>query len=155
MIDHDRATLAIYSESRTVAEITASLLLEPTEAANIGEQTRSGRAGRAYKPEYLTYQRTTWLLDVTARSTSDDEGVNALRRLVDIALPTAAALESLRGDCETVIWWSGDSTNTQGTFVLPSSLIKDLAAIGCEVRGTIFLDDRDAGGNDVGFRFDN
>ncbi|MCK2034225.1 DUF4279 domain-containing protein [Microbacterium sp. KSW4-4] len=155
MIDHDRATLAIYSESRTVAEITASLLLEPTEAANIGEQTRSGRAGRAHKPEYLTYQRTTWLLDVTARSTSDDEGVNALRRLVDIALPTAAALESLRGDCETVIWWSGDSTNTQGTFVFPSSLIKDLAAIGCEVRGTVFLDDHDAGRDGVEFRFDD
>lgn len=155
MIDHDRATLAIYSESRTVAEITASLLLEPTEAANIGEQTRSGRAGRAYKPEYLTYQRTTWLLDVTASPTSDDEGVNALRRLVGLALPAAAALESLRGDCETVIWWSGDSTNTQGAFVLPSSLIKDLAAIGCEVRGMVFLDDHDAGGNDVEFRFNN
>ncbi|MEW2010007.1 hypothetical protein AB0300_11115 [Microbacterium sp. NPDC078814] len=112
MIDHDRATLAIYSESRTVAEITASLRLEPTEAANIGEQTRSGRAGRAYKPEYLTYQRTTWLLDVTARSTGDDEGVNA-------------------------------------------SLITDLAAIGCEVRGTVFLDDHDAGRDGVEFRFDD
>lgn len=146
MIEYDRATLAIYSESRTVAEITASLLLEPTEAANIGEPTRSGRAGRAYKPEYLTYQRTTWLLDVSASPTDvDDDGVKALRRLVSIALPAAAALESLRGDCETVIWWSGDSTNTQGTFVLPSSLIKDLAAIGCEVRATVFLDNPDAG----------
>jgi len=144
MIERDRATLAIYSESRTVAEITASLLLEPTEAANVGEPARSARAGRAYKPEYLTYQRTTWLLDVSASpSDGDDEGVNALRRLVRIALPSAAALESLRVDCETVIWWSGDSTNTQGTFVLPSNLIRDLAATGCEVRGTLCLDDHD------------
>lgn len=153
MIEYDRATLAIYSESRTVAEITDSLLLEPTEAANIGEPTRSGRAGRAYEPEYLTYQRTTWLLDVSARPTDGgDEGVNALRRLVGIALPAAAALESLRRDCETVIWWSGDSTNSQGTFVLPSTLIKDLAAIGCEVRGTVFLEEHDAGRDGVEFR---
>ncbi len=155
MIDHDRATLAIYSESRTVAEITASLRLEPTEAANIGEQTRSGRAGRAYKPEYLTYQRTTWLLNATASPTGGDEGVNALRRLVGLALPAAAALESLRGDCETVIWWSGDSTNTQGTFVFPSNLIMDLAALGCEVRGTVFLNDHDAGCDGAEFRFKN
>lgn len=146
MIEFDRATLAIYSDSRTVADITASLLLDPTEAADIGDPTRAGLAGRPYKPRYLSYQRTTWTLYVNSdRTTSQgDSGVAALRRLVEVLLPLAASLESLREDCETVIWWSGDSDNSQGTFVLPVSLIKDLAAIGCEVRGTVFLDD-DAG----------
>jgi hypothetical protein len=143
MIESDRATLAIYSDSRTVAEITASLLLEPTEAADIGDPTRAGLAGRAYKPQYLSYQRTTWILEVNPDwlGSNGESGVAALRQLVEVLFPLAASLEALRDDCETVIWWSGDSNNSQGTFVLPASLIKDLAAIGCEVRGTVYLDD--------------
>jgi hypothetical protein len=146
MIEFDRAALAIYSETRSVAEITATLLLAPTKAADIGELTRSGRTGRAYKPEYLSYQRTTWILDSNPSqgSSHEDAGVTALRQLVRVVLPTATSLEALRGDCETVIWWTGDSSNSQGTFVLPSDLIKDLATIGCEFRGTVFLDDHDA-----------
>lgn len=71
----------------------------------------------------------------------DQTGFGSVRALVSVFRGKAATLARLRPDCETIIWWSGDSDSTQGGFVLPADLIADLAAFGCDLYGTAFLDE--------------
>lgn len=54
MIRSDTASLAVYSATRTSAEITAVLGLSATSAADIGDLTPTRHAGRPLKPEYHT-----------------------------------------------------------------------------------------------------
>lgn len=44
-------------------------------------------------------------------------------------------------DCETIIWWAGDSDSVQRGFVIPADLLKDLASLGCDFYGTAHLED--------------
>ena len=141
MIIFDRSTLAVYSQKLTVAEISAALGMEPHGSADIGDPTRAALAGRVLGAEYMTHMRAHWSYGVDGSETDarDHEGVAALHGLVDVFREKADALESLRSDCETVIWWSGSSDSSQGTFVIPSGLLADLAVLGCELRGTAYL----------------
>jgi hypothetical protein len=139
----NRSTLSVYSHERTVSEISAALGLEPSSSADVGDPTRAAVAGRALAPEYMIHQRAQWSFDVGASTLDvrDDQGVASLRALVDVFRQRANALQSLRPECETVIWWSGSSDSTQGTFVIPPDLLADLALLGCEFRGTAYLND--------------
>ena len=151
MIVANRSTLSIYSETRTIAEITAALGIEPHSSADVGQPTRAALAGRALSAEYMSHQRTHWSFnsDQSLVDDEDDPGVGSLRALVEAFHGRADALRSLRPECETVIWWSADSDNSQGTFVIPPALLADLALLGCELRGTSFLDDDEADLEDV------
>ncbi|MCI0156056.1 DUF4279 domain-containing protein [Leifsonia shinshuensis] len=151
MIVANRSSLSIYSETRTVAEITAALGIEPHNGADVGQPTRAALAGRALSAEYMSHQRTHWSFD-SDRSLVDDEddpGVGSLRALIEAFRGKADALRSLRPECDTVIWWSADSDNSQGTFVIPPDLLAELALLGCELRGTTFLDDDELDLRDV------
>lgn len=163
MIRGNRASLSIHSDTKTVAEISAMLGLEPTAWGDKGDLTRAGRAGRNYAPERLTRQRTYWSLmkSVDEPSAVDQTGFAALRALVRRLEPNAQALAELRVGGETRLWWSGDSDSTQGGFVLAADLISSLAALGCDVFGTAYLtendedDDAMSEGDVVEFRFNN
>ncbi|WP_334146790.1 DUF4279 domain-containing protein [Microbacterium sp.] len=141
MIQGNRASLSIHSDTKTVAEISAMLGLEPTDWGDEGEPTPAGRAGRNYAPELLTHQRTFWSLtkSVDEPSANDQTGFSALRALVVTLEPNAQALMVLRQGGETRIWWSGDSDSTQGGFVLEADLIHYLSKLGCDVYGTAYL----------------
>jgi hypothetical protein len=147
----DRSTLSVYSDQRTVADISAALGLEPTSSADVGDPTRAALAGRVLAVEYLTHQRASWSLDVemSVVDVENDQGVASLRALVEVFREKASALQSLRQQCELVIWWSGASDSTQGTFVIPSGLLADLASLGCELRGTAFLNAGESDTEDV------
>lgn len=143
MIVANRSTLSIYSDTRAVAEITAALGIEPQNGADVGQPTRAALAGRALAAEYMSHQRTSWSFDSGPSFVDgeDDQGVGSLRALVEVFRGKADVLRSLRPECEMVIWWSGDADSSQGTFVIPADLLADLALLGCEFRGTTFLDD--------------
>lgn len=143
MIVSDRASLCIYSDSMTTAEITAVMGIEPTEAHEKGDPTRAGLAGRPLKPKYLAYQQTYWCLDMPEDDfdPEDSTGFAHLAVLVERLRGKESALTSLRPACETIIWWSGDSDSTQGGFVLTAELTAQLAALGCDLYGTTYLDD--------------
>lgn len=145
MIQGNRASLSVFSDTRTVAEISAMLALEPTDWGEKGDLTRAGRAGRNYAPELLTHQRTFWSLTerVDEPRAEDQTGFSALRALVVRLVPRAEALRELRRGGETRLSWSGDSDSTQGGFVLEADLIGSLASLGCDVFGTAYLSENE------------
>ncbi|WP_372968194.1 DUF4279 domain-containing protein [Microbacterium sp.] len=165
MIQGNRASLSIHSDTRTVAEISAMLGLEPSDWGDKGDLTPAGRAGRNYAPERLTHQRTYWSLteSVDEPGADDQTGFSALRALVVRLEPNAQALIELRQGGETRLWWSGHSDSTQGGFVLEADLISAIATLECDVFGTAYLteDDEvedamsDGDGDVVEFRFNN
>ena len=146
MIRGDRASFRVYSDTKTVHEISTMLGLEPTSAGDKGDLTPAGRAGRDLAPEHLRYQRTRWSLTVESEPREDDQtGLSSLRELVSRLQPRSHVLAELRQGGETTLWWSGDSDSTQGGFVLEADLIRSLAELGCDVFGTAYLtDDEDA-----------
>jgi hypothetical protein len=139
VIISDRSTLAVYNQNLTVADISAALGMETHGSADIGDPTRAALAGRALGVDYMTHMRASWSFDIDWSETDAGDGVASLRALVDVFREKADALRSLRLECETVIWWSGSSDSSRGTFIVPSSLLADLAVLGCELRGTAFL----------------
>ncbi|HEY4153164.1 MAG TPA: hypothetical protein VGM38_07555 [Pseudolysinimonas sp.] len=145
MIRGNRSTLAVYSQLRTAAEMTAVLDLEPHESNEVGEPTRAALAGRDLKPEAMAYQRAHWSFtaDESLVDPEDETGFSSLRVLLDVFRDRANAISSLRPDCETVIWWSGDSDSSQGGFVIPADLLADIALLGCDLYGTAYLIDED------------
>jgi hypothetical protein len=145
MIVDSRSSLSLYSELRTAAEITVVLSLEPDDSEEMGEPTRAARAGRNLSPKYMIDQRAHWSLDADPSAVDPDDktGFGSLRVLVAAIRNSAPALESLRPDCETIIWWSGYSDSVQGGFVKPADLIANLALLGCDLYGTAYFDEDD------------
>ncbi|MDY0828749.1 hypothetical protein SK224_06365 [Microbacterium sp. BG28] len=140
MIRSSRATLSIYSDVLSVADVTAMLGIEPDNSGDMGTLTRAGRAGRDAAPERLRHQRTFWSVTEKDDGDSDDAtGFAALRRLVQRVGPIHRALATIRESGETVLWWSGDSDSSQGGFVLEADLISDVSRLGCDIYGTAFL----------------
>ena len=141
MIRGNRSTLSVYSDVRTAVQITAVLGLEPHLSNETGDPTRAALVGRNLKPEAMTYQRAHWSFtaDDSMVDAEDETGFSSLRVLIDVFRDRADALASLRPDCETVIWWSGDSDSSQGGFVIPADLLTDLALLGCDLYGTAYL----------------
>ena len=145
MIVTSRSSLSIYSDARTAVEMTRVLGIDPHYSNEIGDPTSAALAGRVLKPKYMTYQRAHWSFDADESliDPEDETGFASLRVLVDVFRPRAAALATLRADCETIIWWSGDSDSEQGGFVIPADLLSDLAALGCDLYGTAYLEQDD------------
>jgi hypothetical protein len=143
MIVSSLCSLSVYSDTRTASEITEVLGVEPTRANEKGDPTPAGLTGRDLEERYLVHQRSQWTYDADQSMIDprDRTGFGSLRVLVDIFKDRAAALASLRPDCETIIRWSDDSDSSQGGFVLPADLIADLAILGCDLFGTAYLAD--------------
>lgn len=140
MIRGNRASFSVYSDTKTVSEISAMLGLEPSRSGDKGDLTPVGRAGRDLAPERLRYQQTYWSLTVANEPCDEDEtGFSSLRELTARLQPRSQVLAELRRGGETRLWWSGDSDSTQGGFVLEADLISHLAELGCDVFGTAYL----------------
>ena len=163
MIRGNRASFSVYSDTKSVSEISAMLGLEPSSSGEKGDLTPSGRAGRDLAPERLRYQHTRWSLTVVNEPSDEDQtGFSSLRELIARLQPSSQVLAELRQGGETRLWWSGDSDSTQGGFVLEADLISYLAKLGCDVFGTAYLaedDDEDedatSDGDVVEFRIGN
>jgi hypothetical protein len=128
VIIQSRATLSVYSELLSVAEITRLLDTEPHESVERGASTR---AKWSYRANPASIDR------------SDGSGFAAVQVIADAFRDHAMALRDLRESCEIILWWSGDSDSSQGGFVIPSALLVDLADMGCDLYGTAFLSGAD------------
>jgi Domain of unknown function (DUF4279) len=136
-----RSTLSVYSTTRTAAEITRILGVEPTDAHDIGDPTRAALSGRRTTPKAMTHQQTGWSFDADPAGIDPEDrtGFASMRLIVERFRDRADALAELRSDCDTRIWWSGDSNSSQGGFVIPADLLADLALLGCDLFGTAFI----------------
>jgi hypothetical protein len=145
VIRHSRSTLSVYSDVRSTAEITAVLGLQPHRNAEKGDLKAAARAGRPLGSPHRAYERSHWSFQAEEDriDPNDQTGFASLRVPVDVFREKADVLEALRSDCETIIWWSGDSDSGQGGFVMPADLLVDLARIGCDLYGTAFLHEAD------------
>lgn len=120
----------------TAPEAIAELLtIEPSEARRKGTLLRSGRT--------LDYH--VWSIDVETMTNTDSDqtGSAALRELLDRSRPATDTIHHLPDDCEVRIWRSADSNSTQGGFVLPADLISQIAQLGVDLYGTVYLEDDD------------
>ncbi|MDR6867946.1 hypothetical protein J2Y69_002554 [Microbacterium resistens] len=135
------ATLSIYSDHLTAAQITDVLGIPPTRTHERGDPTYAARSGRPHLAKHLTYPQAQWHLNSPVA-----EGFGAfgsLRALLDSVKPQATRIRDLRPSCETIIWWHGSSDSSQGGFAMPANVISDLAAIGCDLYGTTYLAEED------------
>lgn len=70
----------------------------------------------------------------------DRTGLRSLTELLARARAAAGKVSLLPPDCEARIWWHGSSDSSQGGFVIPVELAKDVAALGVDVYATVYLD---------------
>ncbi len=149
MIVSSRSTLQISSDSLTVAEMTSVLGIAPHHSHEKGDATRSALAGRKLEAEYMTYPSALWSFeaDESAVDPDDHTGFGSLRVLVEAFSGRLGALNSLKQSCKLAISWAGESDSSQGGFVIPADLLADLAAMGCDLYGTAYIDDK--GGDDT------
>ncbi len=124
--------------------MTQTLRLSPTSWNEKGDPTLAAKAGRDASRSRLVEPRARWSYhaDGSAADPSDETGFRTLRVLIDVLSSRTRELAALRATCETVIGWSGDSDSSQGGFVLPSAMMNDLAALGCDLYGTTYLDEQ-------------
>ena len=147
MITSSRATLSVHGTGTTAAAIADALGMAGHEENERGDATKAASAGRRVGPGRDVPPRSHWSWTAPDELIDPDDqtGFGAVQALVSVFAGKAAALESLRPDCETIIWWSGDSDSSQGGFVVPAGLLRALAELGCDLYGTAFISqDRDA-----------
>lgn len=133
MIRAGRASLAVTSIETDPDVVTHHLGVSPTKVVRKGELLRSGRV----------HEHHVWALDVGTLSDDDDNqaGTIALRALLERCRPASGRVATLPADCHARIVWSADSDSTQGGFVLPVELAAQIASLGVDVHGTVYLDD--------------
>jgi hypothetical protein len=145
MVVDSSASLAIYSDTHTAAEVTSTLGIEPTTGGEIGDAKHPPRIGGDGTPaRQFFYNQATWIFDIPEGQDSDDEsGFASVRQLVDAFRDKSQELAQLRINYRTVIWWSGQSDSFQGGFVIPADLLSDLGALGCDLFGTVYTGEGD------------
>ncbi|KQO98261.1 DUF4279 domain-containing protein [Leifsonia sp. Leaf264] len=138
MVIDDIASLSFYSETLTVAEMTAVLGLEPDRSHELGDPVgvRSGRV----------HDSALW--SCTVKRTGEDPGTLSLEGLLEVFADRSDAIDQLRDLCEIRLWWSGTSDSGQGGFVLKQETVAAIAALKCDLFGTVYVDDDEDDGDD-------
>ncbi len=136
MVIDSSATLIAQSTTITAAAVTEKLGLTPTRAYEVGQTIprRSGQPGRR------TAAHAQWEHTLRSSATAEDpHGLAALRRLVELLLPSAPALLELGGTCDLRIFWLAHSDSPQGGFVLDGLLLAGLGRLGIPFYADVFL----------------
>jgi hypothetical protein len=133
MIESGRASFVVTSTDTEPQVVSDILGLEPSEVIPKGTVLRSGRVREHH----------TWSIDVDNRDNTEEDqtGTRPLRELLDSLRRAAGQVAGLPNDCEARLWWYGSSDSTQGGFVLPADLARDIAALGVDLYATVYLDD--------------
>lgn len=133
MIRSGRASLVVLSTDTEPASISEILALTPSEVMQKGAALRSGGVR----------QQHVWSLDVDSLDNTEDDqtGTRALHELLMRASGAFGRVGNLPSDCEIRVWWWADSDSSQGGFVLPVDLVKQISALGVDVYATVYLDE--------------
>jgi hypothetical protein len=144
MID-GMATLEISSPLHPAYYVTEVLGIQPDWFAEKGDlRPRTGDTGN--EPiRRRVYDTSMWVLEVdsnpaTKMAVAEDEakGFATLQVLADRLLGRGPMLAEIRLDYKVELTWYGTAAGTQAGFVLPSSLLADLADLGLDVNCTVY-----------------
>lgn len=147
MID-GMATLVISSPNHPAYYVGEVLGIQPDWSADKGDlRPRSGDTGN--EPiRRRVYDTSMWVLEVdsnpaTKMAIAEDEskGFATLQVLVDRLLGRGPGLAQLKLDYRVELTWYGTAGGSQAGFVLPSTLIADLAELGLDVNCTVYAHD--------------
>jgi len=144
MID-GMATLQISSALHPAYYVTTVLGLEPDWSAEKGDpRPRQGDTGTEpiRRPVYDT---SMWALEVEsdpgtkmAVVEDDAKGFATLQVLADRLLGRGPALAQIKADYTVELTWYGTAAGSVAGFMLPSTLVRDLAELGLDVSCTVY-----------------
>jgi hypothetical protein len=147
MID-GMATLVISSPMHPANYVTTVLGVEPDWSAEKGDlRPRQGDTGTEPIRRRL-YDTSMWVLEVdsnpgTKMAVDDDDakGFATLQVLADRLLGRGPLLAQLKANYKVELTWYGTAGASQAGFMLPTSLLSDLAQLGLDVYCTVYAHD--------------
>lgn len=147
MID-GMATLVISSPDHPAYYVTQVLGLEPDWSAEKGD-LRPRQGDQAAEPiRRRVYDTSMWVLEVDsnpgtkmAMVEDDAKGFGTLQVLADRLLGRGAAIAQIRVDYKVELTWYGTAGASQAGFMLPTTLLADLAELGLDVFCTVYSHD--------------
>jgi hypothetical protein len=147
MID-GMATLVISSPDHPAYYVSEVLGLAPDWSADRGDlRPRSGDTGNEPIRRRF-YDTSMWVLEVDSNPATkmaiaedDAKGFATLQVLADRLLGRGPAIAQLRLDYSVELTWYGTAGASQAGFVLPGTLIADLAELGLDVNCTVYAHD--------------
>jgi hypothetical protein len=147
MID-GMATLVISSPDHPAYYVSQVLGLDPDWSAEKGDaRPRQGDTG-AEPIRRRVYDTSMWVLEVDsnpgtkmAMVEDDAKGFGTLQVLADRLLGRREMLAQIAVDYTVELTWYGTAGGSQTGFVLPTSLLSDLADLGLDVNCTVYSQD--------------
>jgi hypothetical protein len=147
MID-GMATLVISSPVHPANYVTTVLGIEPDWCAEKGDlRPRQGDTGT--EPiRRRVYDTSMWVLEVDSNpgtkmavDEDDAKGFATLQVLADRLLGRGPLLGQLKANYRVELTWYGTAGASQAGFMLPTSLLSDLAQLGLDVYCTVYSHD--------------
>lgn len=144
MID-GMATLVISSPDHPAYYVTQVLGVEPDWSAEKGD-LRPRQGDQANEPiRRRVFDTSMWVLEVDSNPGTkmavvedDAKGFGTLQVLADRLLGRGAAIAQIRVDYKVELTWYGTAGGSQAGFMLPTTLLADLAELGLDVYCTVY-----------------
>jgi hypothetical protein len=147
MID-GMATLVISSPNHPAYYVTEVLGIEPDWSADKGDLRPRGNDTGNEPIRRRVYDTSMWVLEVdsnpgTKMAMVDDDakGFATLQVLADRLLGRGPMLARIRVDYKVELTWYGTAGGSQAGFMLPTTLLSDLAELGLDVYCTVYAQD--------------
>jgi hypothetical protein len=147
MID-GMATLVISSPNHPAYYVTQVLGVQPDWSAERGDaRPRQGDTGN--EPiRRRVYDTSMWVLEVDSNPGTkmaivedDAKGFATLQVLADRLMGRGPAIAQIRADYKVEMTWYGTAGGSQAGFLLPTTLLADLAELGLDVNCTVYAHD--------------
>jgi hypothetical protein len=147
MID-GMATFVVSSPNHPAYYVSEVLGIEPDWSADKGDLRPRGNDTGTEPIRRRVYDTSMWVLEVdsnpaTKMAIAEDEskGFATLQVLADRLLGRGPAIAQIRLDYKVELTWYGTAGGSQAGFVLPATLIADLAELGLDVNCTVYAHD--------------
>lgn len=147
MID-GMATFVVSSPNHPAYYVSEVLGIEPDWSADKGDLRPRGNDSGNEPIRRRVYDTSMWVLEVdsnpaTKMAIAEDEskGFATLQVLADRLLGRGPAIAQIRLDYKVELTWYGTAGAAQAGFVLPTTLIADLAELGLDVNCTVYAHD--------------
>ena len=144
MID-GMATFVVSSPNNPAYYVTEVLGIEPDWSADKGDLRPRGNDTGNEPIRRRVYDTSMWVLEVdsnpaTKMAIAEDEakGFATLQVLADRLLGRGPAIAQIRLDYKVELTWYGTAGGSQAGFVLPTTLLADLAELGLDVNCTVY-----------------
>ncbi len=147
MID-GMATLVVSSPDHPAYYVTEVLGIQPDWSADKGDLRPRGNDTGTEPIRRRVYDTSMWVLEVDsnpgtkmAMVEDDAKGFATLQVLADRLLGRGPMLAQIRRDYRVELTWYGTADGPQAGFMLPTTLLSDLAELGLDVYCTLYGQD--------------